>query len=70
MRKLFTARLFALAQRYTEIPDCEVKSVVSYTGLCQSQIVAAKTQSLSMLSPELSSACCECILFAALDTRA
>lgn len=46
MRELFTVRLFALAQRYTEIPDCEVKSVVSYTGLFQSQIVVAKTQSL------------------------
>lgn len=44
--QLFTARLFALALRYTAIPDCEVKSVVSYTGLCQSQIVVAKAQSL------------------------
>lgn len=29
-----------------KIPDCEVKSMASYAGLCQSQIVAAKAQSL------------------------
>jgi len=44
--RLFTARLFALALSYTVTPDCEVKSMVSYTGLCQSQTVVAKAQSL------------------------
>lgn len=67
--QLFTARLFALAPRYTDIPDCEVKSMVSYMGLCQSQTVGQRHNHWSMSSPESSSACCECILFAALDTR-
>lgn len=42
--ELFTARLFALARRCAEIPDCEVKSTVSYTDVCQSQIVLAEAQ--------------------------
>lgn len=38
--------LLSLALRCTQLPDCEVKSMVSYAGLCQSQIVVAKAQSL------------------------
>lgn len=45
-RVIYCSFVCAPTEIYGEIPDCEVKSMVSYMGLCQSQLVVAKAQSL------------------------
>lgn len=55
---------------YGEIPNGEVKSMASYVGLCQSQILAGKGTITGARRLESSGARRECILFAALDGAA